>query len=188
MSDLVRILRLELASLEADAEKLEADAAKLQGRLRSALDKADKVKALISLYASDETDMAQQGLFTPEETPPERLSPDIKPHGVSKAAQIKAEVTYLLEARGTEHRQKILDHLISKGLMGQEKSPLASLAAYLSDYKAVFVADGRGNFSLRRDSHREPPPAPVNGAGSAEELGSPAPSIPGTVRVKGEIL
>lgn len=71
--------------------------------------------------------------------------------------------------------------------MGHEKSPMASLAAYLSDHKAVFVADGRGNFSLRRESHREPPPAPVNGAGSAEEMGSLSPSSPSAVQAKGEV-
>lgn len=187
MSDLVRILHLELASIEADAEKLEAESAKLQARLRLALDKADKVKAVISLYAADEVPTTPPHLFASVGDSLQPSLSDVKPHGASKAAQIKAEVTYLLDARGTEHRQRILEHLISKGLMGSEKSPMGSLAAYLSDYKAVFVADGRGNFSLRRESHREPPPAPVNGAGSAEEVGSPSPSTPSDAQVKGKM-
>ena len=187
MSDLVRILRLELASIEADATKLEAEAAKVQARLRQMLDKADKVKAVLSVYASDEPEITQPHLFTSEQSLPDQSSMNVKLRGASKAAQIKMEVTHLLEARGTEHRQKILEHLISKGLMGQEKNPLANLAAYLSDNKALFVADGRGNFSLRRESHREPPPAPISGAGSAEEMGSPPPSTFSDVQAKGGV-
>jgi hypothetical protein len=106
MSDLVRVLRLELASIEADAEKLEAEAAKLQARLCLALDKADKVKAVLSVYANDEAETNQSQMFASVEDPPERPLADVKPRGASKAARIKAEVTYMLDARGNEHRQK----------------------------------------------------------------------------------
>ena len=105
----------------------------------------------------------------------------------SKAAQIKAEVTDLLSARGTEHRQKILDHLIAKGLMGHEKAPLASLAAYLSENKDTFVADGRGNFSLRRESRTEPAPALPISVGYAEARHIHAPSIPNEDAVEGGV-
>jgi hypothetical protein len=36
------------------------------------------------------------------------------------------------------------------GLVGQEKNPMVSLAAYLSDWKDTFASDGKGNFSLKK--------------------------------------
>lgn len=173
MTDIVHTLRHELVAIEADVAKLETEAAKLQARLRLSLDKAEKVKAVLTLYAGEEIPEQQPRLFASFSAGSTATATIVRKvttagsSGKSKAFQIKVEVSDLLNARGTEHRQKILDHLVGKGLMGHEKDPLASLAAYLSNYKDVFMADGRGNFSLRRDSQREPPPAP-EGAGSAE--------------------
>lgn len=189
MSELVPTLRKELAAIEADVQKLELEASKLQARLRLSLDKAEKVKAVIAVYAEETVDQPQPRLFASLSAAPGAADVVIRKvpaHG-SKAAMLKAEVTDLLNARGTEHRQKILDHLVAKGLMGHEKTPLASLAAYLSDNKDVFMADGRGNFSLRRDSHREPPPVPESGMGSAEAQQSAAPSPVNAGLVKGEV-
>jgi len=186
MGDMIRALRSELADIEVGIGKFEAEASKIQARLRLALDKADKIKAVLALYIDEEQPVEQARLFEPSiPVPPVDSVVDVRaqqaarahnPPPRSKAARIKAEVTELLSARGTEHRLKILDHLIGKGLMGHEKTPLASLAAYLSGNRDTFVADGRGNFSLRRESHREPPPVSNSGAGSAEEAGSPVPS------------
>jgi len=64
------------------------------------------------------------------------------------------------------HRKVILEHLVKKEIMGTEQHPLAYLAAFLSDSREKYAPDGRGNFSLIRPAHHEPPPAP-NGAGSA---------------------
>ncbi len=177
MTEIVSTLRRELVAIEADVAKLETETSKLQARLRLALDKAEKVKAVLAIYAGEDTSEQQPRLFAPLSMGSTVTADAVRTvssagtSGKSKAFQIKAEVSDLLNARGTEHRQKILDHLVGKGLMGHEKDPLASLAAYLSNYKDVFMADGRGNFSLRRGSHREPPPAP-EGAGSAEAEGA----------------
>ncbi len=192
MNELVQALRQELSAVEADISKLESEASKLQARLRSALDKADKLKAVIALYLSDQPEQPQPQLFIPVANQAADLAAVAEPvskqrHG-SKASLLKAEVTHLLDVRGTEHRQKILDHLVSKGLMGHEKNPLANLAAYLSDNKDVFATDGRGNFSLRRVGRHEPSPALERSAGSAEDADRPAPS-PQTNRVmEGEVL
>jgi hypothetical protein len=170
MTDLVDTLRCELTAVEADNKRLETEAARIQALLRSGLDKAEKLKAVISVYGdpSVEENQPQHSLFADAVVPPPPLSPvkSGEPR-TSKTASLMAEVTDLLSKRGTEHRQKILEHLVAKGLMGHEKNPMASLAAFLSGVnRNVFVADGRGNFSLRRDSHHEPSPAPVPDAGT----------------------
>jgi hypothetical protein len=36
--------------------------------------------------------------------------------------------------------------------MGHEKSPMMSLAAYLSDWKDDFASDGHGNFRLKKSA------------------------------------
>lgn len=189
MSELVPTLRKELAAVEADVEKLEAEAAKLQARLRLSLEKAEKVKAVIALYANDAEEQPQPRLFASLTATSVAGGTHVRKQAArsSKAASLKMEVTDLLNARGTEHRQKILDHLVAKGLMGHEKDPLGSLAAYLSANKDVFMADGRGNFSLRREGHREPPPAPETGTGSAEGAVQLLPSNLSNTQLEGAV-
>jgi len=64
-----------------------------------------------------------------------------------KDAMIR-EVSYFLSLRGKAHRAEILEYLGSRGIdLG--KSPLPSLAAFLSDHRTIFESDGRGNFSIR---------------------------------------
>lgn len=67
----------------------------------------------------------------------------------TKGDKVKAEITALLQQRGTVHRKEILRHLIATGLMGHEKTPMASLAAYLSNWNNFFDPDGGGNWSLK---------------------------------------
>jgi hypothetical protein len=66
----------------------------------------------------------------------------------SKATRIHAAITDLLTNEGSTHRKEILNKLIKLGLMGNEKDPMASLAAYLSGWKDAFTFDGKGNWSL----------------------------------------
>jgi len=54
MTELVDALRQELLAIETDLGEFEAESAKIQARVQRTLDKAEKVRALISLYA-DET-------------------------------------------------------------------------------------------------------------------------------------
>ena len=69
----------------------------------------------------------------------------------TKGDKIKAEITALLQQRGTVHRKEILNHLIAFGLMGHEKDPMASLAAYFSGWRDIFEPDGAGNWSLKQE-------------------------------------
>jgi hypothetical protein len=73
---------------------------------------------------------------------------------LSKAASVRSAVKGFLLEKGTTHRSVILKHLIEQKLMGHEKNPMASLAAYLSDWKNVFEPDGRGNFTLKKSTER----------------------------------
>ena len=58
--------------------------------------------------------------------------------------------------------------LIQRGIMGHEKTPIASLAAYLSDFRDVFESAGRGIFRFRNPDSKEPPPADISDAGTVE--------------------
>jgi hypothetical protein len=49
------------------------------------------------------------------------------------------------------HRKKILEILQSKGLMGLEKDPMASLAAYLSAFSDNLDNNGSGIWSIRKN-------------------------------------
>jgi hypothetical protein len=72
---------------------------------------------------------------------------------VSKADSIKASIKDYLEAKGRPvHRNELLEHLMAKNLMGHEKSPIASLAAYLSDFRDELgiEPDGKGHWRFKR--------------------------------------
>jgi hypothetical protein len=67
----------------------------------------------------------------------------------TKGGRVKAEIVTLLRQHGAVHRKGILSHLTATGLMGHEKDPMASLAAYFSGWRDTFEADGRGTWSLK---------------------------------------
>lgn len=69
---------------------------------------------------------------------------------LSKAASVRHAVHRLLAAHGTVHRREILKNLVEQQLMGHEKKPMLSLAAYLSEWKDDFASDGHGNFKLKK--------------------------------------
>lgn len=85
------------------------------------------------------------GRFAPKPAPPIDA-------GTSKAKKVRREIEAVLTP-GPLHRKDILAHLVSKGLMGKEKNPMASLAAYLSSWRNRFESDGSGNFSLHAEQH-----------------------------------
>ncbi|MCX7318902.1 MAG: hypothetical protein NT113_05180 [Hyphomicrobiales bacterium] len=66
-----------------------------------------------------------------------------------KVEKVKIEIRTLLKEKGVAHRKDILERLKERGVMGYEKDPMASLAAYLSGFKDDFVFDGNGNYSLK---------------------------------------
>jgi len=70
MTELVHALRDELLAIESDLGEFEAEAAKIQARVQRTLDKAEKVKALIALYADEAATSVQPPLVTEPTTPP----------------------------------------------------------------------------------------------------------------------
>jgi hypothetical protein len=141
MNDLVKTLRSELATLERE---LQADARYV---------KVQRIKELLTAYAP-EKDIA------PKPTPKQQRRPTRKgarkhvPSAAaapSKAKGVQHEVEALLTTKGRLHRKEILAHLVSKGLMGKEKTPMANLAAYLSSWRSMVETDGKGNFKLRAE-------------------------------------
>ena len=138
---MIAALKAELAALESD---LRADP-----RFR----KMERVRELLRDYEPH----APQGSLFEGSAPPapkERLRVLPLPSGrqLTKLERVKIGIRGLLKTKGTAHRKEILAHLIADGVMGHEKNPMASLAAYLSGFKDELEFDGDGNYSLREDA------------------------------------
>ncbi|GAA0571935.1 hypothetical protein GCM10009416_08210 [Craurococcus roseus] len=160
---------------------LEQELARLQEELRNdpRARRAEKIVELLTLYpagddgppnaALDPTSPHHATSFPIPPTPalPAVPRPEVQ-DGRTKAARLKAAARGLLAANGTLHRSALLERLQDAGIMTREGNPMATLAAYLSDWRDEFASDGKGNFSLRPSVTSEPPPAPESGAGSAE--------------------
>lgn len=168
MLELLPRLHIELQALDEDATKVRLEAARLQSKLAQLVDKAEKIRAVIAVYEQEASEPTQPQLFIPQSdvheplaSAPSRKRLEYGSHGrsASKASLVRQAVADHLRTVGQVHRQEILNVLVEKGLMGYEKVPLASLAAYLSENKDIFEADGRGNFSLRIAASPEPQPA-----------------------------
>jgi hypothetical protein len=127
MDNVVATLSRELGQLEAE----------LRGDPRYV--KIKQIKELLDLYKVSES---ANGRRQPAESRTGK-----RPE--SKATKIRAAITSLLTNKDSTHRKDILNHLTKLGLMGNEKDPMASLAAYLSAWKDLFAFDGKGNWSLK---------------------------------------
>jgi len=130
-------------------EELKAEKRRLEEELAEdpRQQKIQAIDDLLDLYADDAREEAPKA-------PRPKLPPG-SVNTVSKAARIKARVHELL-ADGPKHRADILKVLIDAGIMGSEANPMASLAAYLSEWKADFTTDGKGNFSLATQREESP--------------------------------
>jgi hypothetical protein len=69
----------------------------------------------------------------------------------TKADQMWTAIRDFLKSRGIAHRQEILDHLVSLGLMSNSPKPMGTLAAYMSERKQLLVKHGEGRWSLAED-------------------------------------
>jgi len=101
--------------------------------------KLTRLRAALAEYEPANRDLQAQTI-----TPPNLILQ-------TKGDRIKAAITALLQQRGTVHRKEILSHLIAQGLLGHEKDPMASLAAYFSSWRDIFEPDGAGNWSLSQE-------------------------------------
>ena len=142
---LVTVLQQELIQLEVELKN--------DPRYR----KATRIRELLADYQAHPRGLAAQSSAVPVSPPPPAAPPPMREPGprLSKKALIKNEIEQLLLYEGPTHRKKILEILQSKGLMGHEKDPMASLAAYLSAFSDNFVNNGTGTWSVRE---RKPTP------------------------------
>ncbi len=137
MPDLTLALRGELNSLEAE---LAAD---------PRYQKIAKIRELLAIYDNSRSQPLSRQTVEPAQ--PHSTSPAAgKPE--SKAARVRSVIAEMVRANGIVHRQVLLDHLIAAGIMGTEASPMASLAAYLSEM-AEFESHGGGKWGLRSPDH-----------------------------------
>ena len=77
-----------------------------------------------------------------------------------------------LETHPGVHRGEILSELMSLGLMGDVKDPMASLAAYLSDFRSELQNLGQGRWSLRESAPDAEAPEPMESLGTGDQTGA----------------
>ncbi len=124
MDEFVARLHQELRALEAE---LAADPRYL---------KLAKIRELLVIYE------------LPASAPTEPTAAESAVETPTKLDRIRSETRAFIErSGGTAHRQDILDHLIRLGIMGNERQPMASFAAYLTEMKADFVSVGAGKWT-----------------------------------------
>jgi hypothetical protein len=126
-------------ALDYELRRLEAELM-LDARYR----RAKRIRELLDDYRDDGVPIFEPNIG------PRSAIPVSPTSGVQKAAAIKAAAKEYVHNRGGAHRSDILAHVVGLGLMGHEKNPMGSLAAYLSDWRDEFESDGRGNFVIKR--------------------------------------
>jgi hypothetical protein len=166
MSNLVPALKAELAELERE---LQADPryhkmTRIRDLLRTYEGDADVTKRDLAAALTPPPPPWSQHSAPPMPPPPPPPNwatswpssngvlphlPPIPGRPASKIERVKSEIRELLSHKIIAHRKEILAHLTDRGVMGHEKDPMASLAAYLSGFKDDFVFDGNGNYSLK---------------------------------------
>jgi hypothetical protein len=166
MSNLVPVLKAELAQLETELRqdprwrKIERIRALLQDyeqptpAPRAGADMFDNALQSNLPAAHPET-WADALARTPASVSPDHFIPrafmNSTVRHLPKVERVRTEIRDLLKRKQIAHRKEILHRLIEAGVMGYEKDPMASLAAYLSGFKDDFVFDGNGNYSLKPD-------------------------------------
>jgi hypothetical protein len=131
MTDVTIVLRGELQSLEAE---LAAD---------PRYQKITKIRELLAMYGSAAQLPGRREMPQPAEQQTTTGTQS------TKAERIRSEIEALIRVSGIVHRREMLDRLVSLGIMGRESSPMASLAAYLSEMKESIVSHGGGKWGFR---------------------------------------
>jgi hypothetical protein len=130
MNEFVTALHRELSALEAE---LTAD---------PRYQKLAKIRELLGIYKVADT---------PAPIGPS-LAAELPTETASKAERIRAETRAFIErSGGVAHRHDILRHLLQLGIMGKERQPMASFAAYLSEMKE-FESVGNGKWTVRANA------------------------------------
>jgi len=150
MSEIVDALRRELAALEAELEN--------DPRYR----KIARIRSLLTEYSIPTTANANVS--------PIRRTRVASPS--SKKVRIHDAIMAFLQGHPGAHRSEILSELTSSGLMGDEKDPMASLAAYLSDFRSELLGLGQGRWSLRESAPDAEAPEPMESLVPGDQTGA----------------
>jgi len=94
------------------------------------------------------------------------------PQTNSKKSRVHDGIVSFLAAHPGAHRSELLSDLIGKGLMGDEKDPMASLAAYLSDFRSELQNNGQGHWSLKELAPNAEAPGPIESLTQGDQTGA----------------
>jgi hypothetical protein len=150
MSNIVDALKRELSALETELEN--------DPRHR----KIARIRSLLAEYGPSMQATTDMPVARMTRTPPAN----------SKKVRIREAITSFLAAHPGSHRREILSDLMQKGLLGEEKDPMASLAAYLSDFRSGLQNLGQGHWSLRESAPDAEAPEPTKSLVVGDQTGA----------------
>ena len=148
MSDIVPVLKSEIAEVEADIRANPDPRVRKLQRLREALaeyEPAPTGKQSMALAGGGSVTTNLQGNGNGEHL--ESLATALD--SATKSVKMKRHIGKILKDNGSVHRKDLLESLLAARIMGKETDPMQALAIFLSSHKALFKSDGSGNFSLR---------------------------------------
>jgi hypothetical protein len=151
MSDIVDALRREMSALETDLEN--------DPRYR----KIARIRSLLAEY----TAATSHG---PVNTLPSRPTRTAQPN--SKKSRVHDGIMNFLAANPGAHRRDILSALVHEGLLVDVKDPMASLAAYLSDFRSELQNLGQGRWSLKESAPDAEAPGPIESLVPGDQTGA----------------
>jgi hypothetical protein len=150
--DIVNALRREMAVLETDLEN--------DPRYR----KIARIRSLLAEYTATATPHGAVNALTPR--PTRTAQPN------SKRNRVHDGIMNFLAANPGAHRRDILATLIHDGLLGDVKDPMASLAAYLSDFRSELQNLGQGHWSLKELAPAAEAPEPIESLSPGDQTGA----------------
>jgi hypothetical protein len=145
--DIVNALKRELVTLETELED--------DPRYR----KIARIRALLAEYSPPPAAVAHIARTR-------SISPD------SKKTRIHDAIVSFLAAQPGAHRRDLLADLLHKGLLSDVKDPMASLAAYLSDFRNELQNLGQGHWSLKELAPADEAPEPMKSLGTGDQTGA----------------
>lgn len=150
--DIVNALKREMTALETDLEN--------DPRYR----KIARIRSLLAEYTAAAPPHGAVNALTPR--PTRTAQPNSKRNRVHDGI-----MKFLAEHPGA-HRRELLSDLVQKGLMGDEKDPMASLAAYLSDFRSELQNNGQGHWSLKESTPDAEAPGPIESLVPGDQTGA----------------
>jgi hypothetical protein len=151
MSDIVDALRREMSALETDLEN--------DPRYR----KIARIRSLLAEYTAASSHEPVNAMTS---RPTRAANPN------SKRTRVHDGIVNFLTANPGAHRRDILSALVHEGLLVDVKDPMASLAAYLSDFRSELQNLGQGRWSLKELAPDAEAPEPMQSLAEGDQTGA----------------